>query len=127
LQRIDAVVAEIYGVQGGCEKIKNTPFPHDYGAIAEVLIRTYAVLLPMAIIDALHWWAIPVAILVCLAFKLVDEVGRSLEDPFTSAANALPLAALCRTIERDLWAALAAAEGEGGSGSEEWCPGERGL
>jgi predicted membrane chloride channel (bestrophin family) len=43
-----------------------------------------------------------VSILVCLAFKLVSEVGRALEDPFTSASSALPLQAMSAGIERNL-------------------------
>jgi putative membrane protein len=106
LQSLDQTIAVLYDVHGGCERIKNTPFPPSYGFIAETLIRAYAVLLTLAIVDDLHWWAIPVSILVCLALKLVSEVGRSLEDPFTNQPSALPLQAISLTIERDLVAAL---------------------
>jgi putative membrane protein len=54
------------------------------------------------VVGRLHWLALPVSILVCLAFKLISEVGRVLEDPFTPTWEALPLLTLCRTIERDL-------------------------
>jgi len=106
LQSMDRTVAVFYDVQGGCERIKNTPFPPSYGFIAEILIRAYAVVLPMAIVHELHWFALPVAILVCLAFKLVSEVGRSLEDPFEDSATALPLLTMSRGIERNLRDAL---------------------
>ncbi|MFT3923759.1 MAG: bestrophin family ion channel [Myxococcales bacterium] len=106
LQSIDQTIAVFYDVQGGCERIKNTPFPPGYGFIAEILIRTYAVMLPLAIVDDLHWFAMPVAILVCLAFKLVSEVGRALEDPFTNVPSALPLHAMSMGIERNLRDAL---------------------
>jgi putative membrane protein len=103
---MDRTIATLYDVQGGCERIKNTPCPAGYGFIAEILIRAYAVFLPLAIVDDLHWWAIPVSILVCLAFKLVSEVGRALEDPFTSTASALPMLAMSLGIERNLRDAL---------------------
>jgi putative membrane protein len=102
LQSFDTTLATLLDVQGGCERIRNTPLPPAYARIAELLIRTYAVLLPLAIVDDLHWLAIPVSIMVCLAFKLISEVGRILEDPFTRAWDALPLHALSRTIERNL-------------------------
>jgi putative membrane protein len=102
LQSLDQSLATLLDVQGGCERIRNTPLPPNYGRIAEILIRVHAVLLPLAIIDDLHWLAIPVSIVICLAFKLISEVGRVLEDPFTKAWDALPLHALSRTIERNL-------------------------
>jgi len=102
LQSFDVTLAALLDVQGGCERIRNTPLPPSYARITELLIRTYAVLLPLAIVDDLHWVAIPVSIVVCLAFKLISEVGRVLEDPFTRAWDALPLHALSRTIERNL-------------------------
>ncbi|MDB4990689.1 MAG: putative rane protein [Myxococcaceae bacterium] len=102
LQTLDQTLATLLDVQGGCERIRNTPLPPNYGHISELLIRTYAVLLPLAIVDDLHWLAIPVSIVVCLAFKLISEVGRVLEDPFTKDWDALPLHALSRTIERNL-------------------------
>ncbi|MEY4511620.1 MAG: hypothetical protein RLZZ450_3742 [Pseudomonadota bacterium] len=102
LQSLDTTLATLLDVQGGCERIRNTPLPPGYARISELLVRTYAVLLPLAIVDDLHWIAIPVSIVVCLAFKLISEVGRVLEDPFTRAWDALPLYALSRTIERNL-------------------------
>jgi len=102
LQSFDTTLATLLDVQGGCERIRNTPLPPAYALSAELLIRTYAVLLPLAIVNELHWLAIPVSILVCISLKLISEVGRSLETPFTHAWEALPLHALSVTIERNL-------------------------
>jgi ion channel-forming bestrophin family protein len=106
LQSIDQTLASLLDVQGGCERIRNTPLPPGYGRIAELLIRIYAVLLPLGILGDLHWLAIPVSIVVCLSFKLISEVGRVLEDPFGSDWEALPLQAISTTIERNLRDAL---------------------
>lgn len=106
LQSLDRSLATLLDVQGGCERIRNTPLPPGYGYIAEMLIRLYAVVLPLAIADDLHWLALPVSLVVCLSLKLINEVGRVLEDPFTNSWEALPLLSICRTIERDLREAL---------------------
>jgi ion channel-forming bestrophin family protein len=45
---------------------------------------------------------VPLSFMVCLAFTLINEVGRVLEDPFTTFWPALPLSALSRTIEVNL-------------------------
>ncbi|MET0340521.1 MAG: bestrophin family ion channel [Polyangiales bacterium] len=102
LQSFDRTISTLLDVQGGCERIRNTPLPPAYALSTELLIRTYAVLLPLALVNELHWMAIPVSIVVCLALKLISEVGRSLEDPFTHSYEALPLQALSSTIERNL-------------------------
>jgi putative membrane protein len=102
LQRLDGTLDDLLDVQGGCERIKKTPIPRGYGYIGEQLILLYAVLLPLALVHALGWLTVPVCTLICLAFALISEAGRVLEDPFTTFWNGLPLSALSRTIERDL-------------------------
>jgi len=102
LQVLDRSIAALLDVQGGCERIKRTPFPPGYGFLATRLIQLYSLLLPMAMVDELGWIAIPVTIAVCLGFTLISEVGRVLEDPFTTFWPALPLSALATTIEINL-------------------------
>lgn len=102
LQSFDSTLATLLDVQGGCERIRNTPLPPGYARTTELLIRTFAVMLPLAVIEEIGWLAIPLAITICLAFKLISEVGRVLEDPFTLRGHALPLHALSVNIERNL-------------------------
>jgi ion channel-forming bestrophin family protein len=102
LQSLDQSIRVLLDVQGGCERIKNTPMPRGYGFIADRLIQAFGVLLPLALVDELGWLTVPLSFLVCLAFTLINEVGRVLEDPFTMFWPALPLSALSRTIEVNL-------------------------
>jgi putative membrane protein len=102
LQSLDRTLATLLDVQGGCERIKKTPMPRGYGFIAERLIQAFGVLLPLGLVDELGWLTIPLSLLVCLAFTLINEVGRVLEDPFTLNWPALPLSALAKTIEINL-------------------------
>jgi putative membrane protein len=104
LRSFDETLRALLDVQGGCERIKKTPFPRGYGFIADRLIMIYGVLLPLGIIGNVDndWIAIPLSLLVCLSFLLISEVGRVLEDPFTHFWPALPLSALATTIEINL-------------------------
>jgi ion channel-forming bestrophin family protein len=102
LQSLDRSIATLLDVQGGCERIKKTPFPPGYGYLASRLIYAYAILMPLGIINEVGWAAIPLTMLVCIGFTLISEVGRVLEDPFTLFWPALPLAALSKTIEINL-------------------------
>lgn len=102
LAAMDATLAALADVQGGCERIKRTPFPRAYGYIAERLVAAFGVLLPFALVRDLGWATAPMNLLVCGAFAMISEVGRVLEDPFTMFWNGLPLTALAKTIEVNL-------------------------
>jgi putative membrane protein len=102
LQSFDGTLATLLDVQGGCERIKKTPMPRAYGLIAERLITAYGALFPLSLAEELGWAMIPLNLLVCLAFALISEVGRVLEDPFTMFYNGLPLSALSMTIENNI-------------------------
>jgi putative membrane protein len=101
-QLFDQTIRDLLEVQGGCERIKNTPFPRMYGFIAERLILAFSLLLPMGMASELGWTTVPMSLLVCSGFLLISEVGRVLEDPFTMFWPALPLSALSTTIELNL-------------------------
>jgi putative membrane protein len=99
---MDESLRHLLDIQGGCERIKGTPFPRGYGFIAERLVLAYSVLFPFAIVAETGWWCVPLNVLVCLAFALISEAGRVLEDPFSVFWNGLPLSALARKIEVNL-------------------------
>jgi ion channel-forming bestrophin family protein len=102
LQGFDRLINDFLDVQGGCERIKNTPMPRSYGFIAERLIWVYACLFPFAIVEDMSWLTVPANVLVCIAFTLIGEVGRVLEDPFNMFFNTVPMSALSTTIEINL-------------------------
>lgn len=99
LQSLDDTLRQLINIQGGCERIKKTPMPPLYGLLAVRLVEFYAVLFPLAVVESLGWWTVPVNLLVCTAFSLIAEAGRVLEDPFTLFLNGLPLSAISRMIE----------------------------
>jgi putative membrane protein len=102
LQSMDETIRQLLDSQGGCERIKRTPMPRGYGFIAERLILIYGFLLPFGLVGELGWAAVPLNVVACLAFALISEAGRVLEDPFNLFYNGLPLSALSRTIEVNL-------------------------
>ncbi|MBX3273750.1 MAG: hypothetical protein KF729_26025 [Sandaracinaceae bacterium] len=99
LASMDTTLRELINIQGGCERIKKTPMPPLYGLLATRLVQFYAVLFPLSVVRDLVWWTVPVNVLVCIAFALIAEAGRVLEDPFTMFYNGLPLSAMSRMIE----------------------------
>ena len=102
LSNLDLTIRQLLDIQGGCERIKKTPMPRGYGFIAERLIQYFSVLFPLTIASEIGWWTVPINLLVCMAFALISEAGRVLEDPFTMFFNGLPLMAISRMIEVNL-------------------------
>ena len=102
LSDLDESLRHLLDIQGGCERIKKTPMPRGYGFIAERLILAFAFLFPLSIVEPVGWGAVPISLLVCIAFALISEAGRVLEDPFTMFYNGLPLAQISRMIEVNL-------------------------
>lgn len=99
---VDVTLASLLDIQGGCERIKGTPIPRGYGYAAELLVQIYAVMLPFGLVAELGPVIILLNLIVCMAFNLISEVGRVLEDPFTMFYNGLPLSDLSRKIEINL-------------------------
>ena len=106
LSDLDNSVRQLLDIQGGSERIKKTPFPPAYGFLATQLTTLYSILLPLCLVYQLEWWVIPINLVICMAFQMINEVGRVLENPFEDIWPALALNAMSLTIERNLRQAL---------------------
>ncbi|MDI1449214.1 bestrophin family ion channel [Polyangium sp. 6x1] len=106
LGRIDATLVDLVALQGGCERIKNTPIPAGYRVFAHRSVRAYCYILPFGLVEHLGALTTVVVMAVTLMFLVLDTIGRFLEDPFTTGPNALPLMSITRNIEINLRQAL---------------------
>ncbi len=92
--------------QGGCERIRATPVPFSYIVLIHRVTGIYCGMLPLGLIDSLHYFT-PIAVLfVSYALFGLDAIGDEIEDPFGTDTNDLPLSAISRTIEINLRQAL---------------------
>jgi putative membrane protein len=108
--QIDRERAQLLDHSGGCERIRSTPLPRAYA----INIRRFLVLflgtLPFALLHKLGSSWLDPAVTMGTAYALValDRIGWELQQPFTPGRlSGLPLDDICRTIERNLLAALA--------------------
>ncbi|MDJ1471842.1 bestrophin family protein [Xanthocytophaga flava] len=99
---LEASLTEITAIQGGCERIKNTPFPVTYVILGHRIVAFFCFFLPFGIVDTAGVLTPLVVFLVSLAFFGLDAIGEEIEDPFGTEPHHLPLSALCTTIERNL-------------------------
>jgi putative membrane protein len=100
--RIDATLTELSDIQGGCERIKNTPLPKQYDTYPELIVKAYCFLLPLVLVDRLKYFTPLLTLLIAAAFLALNRIGKNLEDPFENTVYDTPMTALSRTIEINL-------------------------
>jgi len=96
------MLSDLCDVQGGCERIKNTPFPWSYTVLMHSIVGIYCVALPFGLINTTKLATPLVVVLIAYAFLGLDAVGDELEEPFGTDANDLPLTTLSRMVEVNL-------------------------
>ena len=105
---LDNSLSELYNLQGGCERIKNTVFPDRVAYFTRLIAWSMAVLIPVCVLEAdekemsydfLDFILIPAIMLI---FIVTERLGADLKNPFECMPNDTPMTALCRTIEIDL-------------------------
>jgi putative membrane protein len=95
-------LTEMTAIQGGCERIDNTPVPFAYTTLIHRIVGFYCLLLPFGIVRDVRWMTPLVQLMICHAFFGLDEIGDEIEDPFGIEPQDLPLNAISRTIEINL-------------------------
>ena len=97
-------------IQGGCERIKNTPIPYAYTILIHRIVAVYCFGLPFGVVSTTLWATPIVVCLIAYAFFGLDAVGDEIEDPFGEEVNDLPLCQLSTMIEINLREALGEAD-----------------
>lgn len=99
---LDNNLTDLMNIQGGCERIKNTPLPRQYDFFPRIFVNAHWILLPLGLVGAVGWFTPFAATLVGFIFLALDNIGREIEDPFDYTHNDIPMSALSRTIEINL-------------------------
>lgn len=99
---IDQNLNRLSEILGGCERIANTPIPFAYSLIVHRTVYLFCTLLPFALVPDLHYMTPLVSVFISYTFISLDSLAEELEDPFGTAANDLPLNAMCNAIEINL-------------------------
>ncbi|RYG05904.1 MAG: multidrug transporter [Chitinophagaceae bacterium] len=106
---LENVMKDLYSHQGGCERIKNFPYPRQFASINLFFIRLLVILLPLGMLNEFArlggdwiWLNVPFAAIVGWVFISLEQVGEATENPFEGGPNDVPITSLTRTIEIDL-------------------------
>lgn len=89
-------------IQGGCERIRNTPIPFSYSALIHRIVAVYCFGLPFGLVETTERLTPLVVLLISYAFLGLDAVGDEIEEPFGLDTNDLPLESLSRMIEANV-------------------------
>jgi putative membrane protein len=99
---LENLITDMVDVQGGCERIRNTPIPWSYTVLIHSIVATYCFALPFGLVSTTHFLTPIVVLLISYAFLGLDAVGDEIEEPFGRDYNDLPLSTLSRMIEVNL-------------------------
>lgn len=103
----DRTLAELANMQGGAERIKNTPMPRQYTIFPRIFVALFCLLLPLAMVTDLGLATPLGSSVVGFIFLALDRVGSDLENPFENSIYDVPLTSITRTIEINLSQGLA--------------------
>lgn len=95
-------LSDLSDIQGGCERIKNSPIPHSYTVLIHQIVAMYVLVLPFGLVGSLHYLTPVIVLFIAYTFLGLDAVGDEIEEPFGEDLNDLPLSAISRTIEVNL-------------------------
>ena len=104
------LLKSFYTLQGKNERIKKFPLPRQYANMSRVFVYIFMFLLPFTMIPELMAEsgdyglivAVPITILICWVYFMMEGVGDFSENPFQGTLWDVPMLSLCRTIEIDL-------------------------
>ena len=117
---LEAVLQELFTLQGKSERIKNFPYPRHFATLNHLFMWILVLLLPLGLIpqfaeigdgiveshplagDLFVWLSVPFYVLVAWIFHTMERVGRTGENPFEGTANDVPVSTIARGIEIDL-------------------------
>jgi putative membrane protein len=102
LGRLDETMTDFTDIQGGCERIKNTPLPPAYTHVAHKIVLFYCCMIPFGLVADLKFLTPALTIAISFAFLTLDRISDLIENPFSRDPNDLPLDQMTRLIEIDM-------------------------
>lgn len=117
---LQQILNDLTSFQGKTERIKNFPYPKQYGSVGYHFVHIFVWLLPMAIIPTFAsmglsiattnpllgsyfvWFNIPCTVAVIWIFNTMLRIGLAGENPFEGSPNDVPISNIARGITRDI-------------------------
>lgn len=85
---------------GACERIKNTPIPMSYSSFIKKFIFIYVMTLPTGFVFSMGYFVIAAVPFVFYVMASLELIAESIEDPFGTDSDDLPLEKMAGNIKR---------------------------
>jgi ion channel-forming bestrophin family protein len=89
-------------VLGGCERIQRTPIPFSYSIFIKQVILIYLLSLPLSIIGALGYGAIPMTMFTTYVLAGIELLAEEIEDPFGHDYNDLDTDGMSANVRKNV-------------------------
>lgn len=99
---VDRELKEFSDVCGACERIKNTPIPYSYSMYIKKFVVIYLLTLPFGFVTEMHYWTIPIVVLISFVLLSVELIAEEIEEPFGEDSNDLPTDGLAVKIRENV-------------------------
>ncbi len=99
---LEKTLTRLTNSMGGCERIRNTPFPPSYSRMVDGLLYVFVFFLPFGLFNVPPAALLVTSLILALTFLAIDRVAIYLQDPFGNRPSDTPMLALSRTIEINL-------------------------
>jgi putative membrane protein len=107
---MQAMITELFALQGKSERIKNFPFPRQYASANYYYVILFIFLLPFGMLDVFTdldgngwiWASIPFTVIASWVFWFMELIGDYSENPFEGLYNDVPITSMARGIEIDI-------------------------
>ncbi len=100
--QLDRTLCKLLDIQGGCERIKNTPLPRQYDYFPQLFLYVYAFFLPFGLVESFGWFTAVISVPMSFIFLMLQAAGRVNEAPFENFSTDTPMTTLSRLIEINL-------------------------
>lgn len=99
---LERTLSNLTNWMGGCERIRNTPFPGSYSRLVGRMIYMFIILLPFGLVDVYPISLVIASLAIGISFLIIDRVAIHLQDPFSNRPTDTTMLALSRTIETNI-------------------------
>ena len=97
--QLDQTFVRLCDSMGKAERINSTVFPVTYRLFLHFAIYLFVITLSIALRNIEPLFEIPLLVLICSVFLLLEKTAFHLQDPFKNRPSDIPVTAIARTIE----------------------------
>lgn len=93
-------ITDFTNICGACERIKNTPIPRSYTSFLKKFIVIYVATLPVGYVFSIGYFVILAVPFIFYVLASLELIAESIEDPFGTDADDLPIEKIAENIKK---------------------------